>query len=191
MKIAITGGIGSGKSFVCRCLETRGINVYDCDAAAKHLMRTSRELQHQLNALLGKDIFFGGELSKAELAKFILSSPINARAVNDIVHPAVAFDFENSGNDWLESAILFESEFINRVSIDKIVYVAAPKELRLSRIMWRDGIDREKAQAWINRQMPQSEVMKRSDYTIFNDGEHDVEAQVKQLLEKLKADYTK
>lgn len=110
MKIAITGGIGSGKSYVCRLLEQRGIAVYDCDAAAKRLMRTSTTLQQQLKTLVGDAVYSAdGVLQKPVLAEFLLASEANKLAINDIVHPAVATDFATSGQQWLESAILFES----------------------------------------------------------------------------------
>lgn len=88
MKIAITGGIGSGKSYVCRLLEQRGIEVYDCDAAAKRLMRTSDRLQQQLKALVGDAVYSAdGVLQKPVLAEFLLASEANKLAINDIVHP--------------------------------------------------------------------------------------------------------
>ena len=78
MKIAITGGIGSGKSYVCRLLEQRGIQVYDCDAAAKRLMRTSPQLQQDLKRLVGDAVYSAeGELQKPVLAEFILASEAN------------------------------------------------------------------------------------------------------------------
>ena len=185
MKVAITGGIGAGKSFVCERLRLRGIEVYDCDAAAKRLMRTSHELQKELQALVGVDVFVDGILQKAVLAKYILSSEANALAVDDIIHPAVARDFETSGCDWIESAIYFDSGFYRRVKIDKVVCVTAPLEVRISRIMSRDSISREKALEWIARQLPQEEVVRRSDYEIVNDGQTDIDAKVAQILEIL------
>ncbi|WP_274288927.1 dephospho-CoA kinase [Prevotella corporis] len=185
MKIAITGSIGSGKSFVCQILHNHGIIVYDCDAAAKRLMRTSAEIQHRLSSLVGKDIFVGGRFQKALLADFLLKSQQNAKAVDDIVHPAVAIDFEKSGLDWIESAILFDSGFINRIYLDKIICVSAPEEVRLQRVMLRDRISREKALDWINRQLPQEEVLRRSDYEIVNDGTTDLDNQVSRILNEL------
>ncbi len=185
MKIAITGSIGSGKSFVCQILHNHGITVYDCDAAAKRLMRTSAEIQHRLSSLVGKDIFVGGRFQKALLADFLLKSQQNAKAVDDIVHPAVASDFVKSGLDWIESAILFDSGFINRIYLDKIICVSAPEEVRLQRIMHRDRISREKALDWINRQLPQEEVLRRSDYEIVNDGTTDLDNQVSRILNEL------
>ncbi|WP_077196261.1 dephospho-CoA kinase [Prevotella ihumii] len=185
MIIAITGGIGSGKSYVCNRLSAHGIQVYDSDAAAKRLMRTSIELQEKLSAEVGEAVFKDGALQKAVLAKYLLQSSDNAAAINNIVHPAVATDFEQSGYTWIESAILFDSDFIHRTHIDKVVCVLAPEAIRVERIMARDGISEAKALAWIHRQMAQEEVAQRSDYTILNDGKVDVNKQISQILEQL------
>jgi dephospho-CoA kinase len=187
MKIAITGGIGSGKSYVCRILEKQGIRVYDCDAEAKRLMRTDAELQAGLKKLVGKEVYSAdGILQKPVLAQFILSSEANKQAVNDVVHPAVARDFEQSNCEWMESAILFDSGFNRRTHFDKVVCVSAPVAVRLQRIMQRDHISQEKAQQWIDAVMPQEELIARSDYEIVNDGVREVEAQVVHLLNLLK-----
>ena len=140
MKIAITGGIGSGKSYVCRQLAERGIRVYDCDAAAKRLMRTSPELQKQLKLLVGEDVYEDGQLVKPVMARFLLASEENQKAVNGIVHPAVADDFRASGYKWMECAILFESGFDHLV--DRVICVTAPEEVRIQRVMDRDGLSR-------------------------------------------------
>ena len=186
MKIAITGGIGSGKSYVCRILEKQGIRVYDCDAEAKCLMRTDAELQAGLKKLVGEEVYSAdGILQKPVLAQFILTSEANKQAVNDVVHPAVARDFEQSDCEWMESAILFDSGFDRRTHFDKVVCVSAPVAVRLQRIMQRDHISQEKAQQWIDAVMPQEELIARSDYEIVNDGVRDVEAQVVHLLNLL------
>lgn len=186
MKIAITGGIGSGKSYVCRLLERRGVSVYDCDAAAKRLMRSSAELQDGLRRLVGDSVYSAdGRLQKRVLAGFLLASDANKQAVNDVVHPAVAADFMASGMEWLESAILFESGFDRRVRFDRVVCVTAPRATRISRIVARDGITPEKAAEWIDAQMPQDEVVRRSDFRIVNDGTADLGRQLDRLLEAL------
>lgn len=182
MKIAITGGIGSGKSFVCKCLNRRGIDVYDCDTAAKRLMRESVVLQRQLRQLVGNSVYAGGVLQKRVLASFILQSNEHAQQVDNIIHPAVAHDFTESGLDWLESAIFFDSGFYKRVPIDIVICVSAPTDVRISRIMKRDGISHDKAIEWINRQLPQDEVRRRSDYEITNDGTNNIEIQIDKLL---------
>jgi len=185
MKIAITGGIGSGKSFVCKHLAKRGIEVFDCDKSAKRLMRSSLSLQDSLKNLVGEDVYCDGRLQKAVLAQFILSSNENKQAVNDIVHPAVAADFIRSGLSWLESAILFESGFYKRVDFDHIVCVTAPESIRIERIMQRDNISEAKARQWIARQMPQEEVLRRSDFEIVNDGSRDIDAQIQMVLKTI------
>lgn len=168
-KYAITGGIGSGKSYVCRILErVLDTTVYDCDAAAKRLMRTDRMLQQRLSEAVGRDVFPNGILDKAVLSTFLLSSEENNLIVNGIVHPAVAEDFLESGLQFMESAILFEAGF--QKYVDRVICVSAPLDVRLQRVMKRDNISREKALEWINRQMPQEEKERRSDIVIINDG---------------------
>jgi dephospho-CoA kinase len=173
MKTGITGGIGSGKSYICKLLAQRGIEVYDCDAAAKRLIRTSLHLRQQLKALIGS-------LDKAAISRFLLASEENQQAVNAIVHPAVFQDFEESGMQWMESAILFESGADKLV--DRVVVVTAPEEIRIERVMQRDGITREKALQWIARQWPQEQVKARADFEIINDGQADLNSQIERLL---------
>lgn len=184
MKIGITGGIGSGKSHVCRLLEKHGITVYDCDSAAKRLMRQSPQLREQLTALVGPDTYDAeGMLNKAAIARFLLLSETNARAIDAIVHPAVFSDFEESGLQWMESAILYESG-INRL-VDRVVVVTAPEEVRIARVMKRDGISSEKAREWMARQWPQEEVRRRADYEIVNDGIQPLEPQINGIMKSL------
>lgn len=182
MRVAITGGIGSGKSHVCRLLAKRGIKVYDCDAAAERLIQDDVQLYRELSDLVGPDVYSGGVLQKAVLAKYLLMSEHNKQAINNVVHPAVARDFINSDYTWLESAILFESGFNNRVSFDFVVCVCAPLDVRIARVMRRDNTTFEKTMEWINRQMPQEAVAERSDFIIENDGRKDLEVQIDQLL---------
>ena len=183
--IAITGGIGSGKSYVCQLLEKRDIKVYDCDAAAKRLMRTSATLRQQLRQLVGPQVYRGCILQKRVLAEFLLASEANKQAVNEIVHPAVALDFIESDYQWLESAILFDSGFHRRVPFSFVVCVSAPEAVRVQRIMARDGISEAKALEWIHRQMPQEQVEAQSDFIIINDGVAPLEPQVDKLIHQL------
>jgi dephospho-CoA kinase len=183
--IAITGGIGSGKSYVCQLLEKHGIKVYDCDAAAKRLMRTSATLRQQLRQLVGPQVYRGCILQKRVLAEFLLASEANKQAVNKIVHPAVARDFIESDYQWLESAILFDSGFHRRVPFSFVVCVSAPEAVRVQRIMARDGISESKALEWIHRQMPQEQVEAQSDFVIVNDGVAPLEPQVDKLIHQL------
>lgn len=182
-RIAITGGIGSGKSYVCKLLADRGVKVYDCDAAAKRIMATDTALQANLNAVVGEEVFIDGILQKPILAKFLLASEANKQAVNDVVHPAVAADFIASNYQWLESAILFDAKFNERINFDYIVCVIAPEDVRIERIAQRDGISHEQALQWIKHQMPQEVMEKKADFIIINDGTSDLSAAIMSLLE--------
>lgn len=188
MKIAITGGIGSGKSYVCKLLQQRGIAVYDSDARAKRLMSSSAVIQQQLSNLLGKNIFVKGILQKAVLTRYLLSDSQHVKAINDIVHPVVATDFISSDYDWIESAIFFDSGFDKRIKIDKVVCVTAPEQVRIYRIMGRDNITEDKARAWIKRQLPECEILARSNYNIINDGKKDLDKQITAILASLQKD---
>lgn len=184
MNIALTGGIGSGKSYVCRILAGRGIDVYDCDTAAKRLIRSQAEIRNKLTRLVGSHAYTPeGKLNKTAVAQFLLASEANAKAIDAIVHPAVAADFLQSGADWMECAILYESGFDRLV--DKVIVVTAPLELRIDRITRRDGITRAKALEWIGKQWPQEKVVRKADFRIVNDGKHDIETQIDDIINNL------
>lgn len=176
MKIGITGGIGSGKSYVCQLLKARGIEVYDCDQAAKRIIRTSEEVRNELLQLIGS-------LEKADIASFLLKSESNAKKIDAIVHPAVFRDFKESGYQWMESAILYESGISSLV--DRVIVVTAPEEIRIQRVIRRDNISREKALQWIQRQWPQEELRRRADYEIINDGQTDLNEQIDNILKRI------
>lgn len=176
MKIGITGGIGSGKSYVCKLLKAHGIEVYDCDQAAKRIIRTSEEVRQKLLQLIGS-------LEKADIARFLLESETNAKKIDAIVHPAVFHDFGESGYQWMESAILYESG-ANKL-VDRVVVVTTPEEVRIQRVMQRDTISREKALQWMQRQWPQEELCRRADYEILNDGHADLNEQIEALLKRI------
>lgn len=179
-RIAITGGIGSGKSYVCKLLKMRGYDVYDCDSAAKRIMCQSAEVRQKLIKEIGSEAYNGEVPNKARIRSFILSSVENMKIVNSIVHPVVADDFQQSGTNLMECAILFSSGFYKLV--DRVVCVSAPLEVKLERIMQRDKISREKAMSWIACQMPQKEMESRSDFIIYNDGNRLLDEQVDKML---------
>lgn len=184
MKIGITGGIGSGKSYVCRLLEQRGYSVYDCDSAAKRLIVSSPSIRRRLTALIGPHTYFDdGSLNKGAVAAYLLASEAHANDIDRIVHPAVFRDFIESGIEWMESAIIYESGIYRLV--DRVIAVTAPQEVRIQRVMTRDGISREKVLEWMNRQMPQEEVRQRADYEIVNDGQADLQLQLEDILESI------
>jgi len=135
--IGITGGIGSGKSYVSNLLRMNfDIPVYDCDAEAKRLTSADEEIRRKLIQLVGPEVFDGQELVRKRLADYLFSDPEHASRVNAIIHPAVLEDF----GQWsmvngqcpmvaLESAILFESGFNKYV--DYVLFGDAPVEISL------------------------------------------------------------
>ena len=157
--------------------------MYDCDTAAKRLIRTSPEIRQQLTALIGEDAYHGEALNKAAVAKFLLANEANAKAIDDIVHPAVFRDFQESGMQWMESAIMYESGIYKLV--DRVIVVTAPQEIRIQRVMQRGGITREKVEQWMQRQWSQEEVRRLADYEIVNDGIADIDSQIERVLNSL------
>jgi len=159
--------------------------VYAMLGAYPYFYRENEEVKKKIVDLVGKEAYQNDALNKALLAKFLLASPQNATALNEIVHPAVAKDFENSGLEWIESAILYDSAFDKRIDIDFVVCVSAPLETRISRIMQRDNITREAALQWITKQLNQDEVIAKADFELVNDGIKDVEIQLNEILSKI------
>ena len=183
MRIGIAGGIGSGKSYVCERIRQRGFEVYDCDSAAKRLIRTDPDIRQQLTALIGPDTYTPeGQLNKAVVARFLLASDANAAAIDAIVHPAVFRDFEASGLQWLESAIMYESG-ISRL-MDRVIVVTAPLEVRIQRVMNRDRISRSQVLALMSKQYPQQQVVALADFELINDGKADIEQQLNNIIEQ-------
>ena len=183
IRIGITGGIGSGKTYVCQRLKERGISIYDCDSAAKKLIRTSPHIRQQLTALVGPHAYMGEQLNKEAIATFLLQSDANQKAINDIVHPAVADDFIASGMQWMECAILFESGF-NRL-VDIVIAVRAPEEVRIQRVCSRDSISPQKAKEWMQRQWNQDKVTAAAQYVIDNDGIANLDTQIDTILKAI------
>ncbi len=192
VKIGITGGIGSGKSYVSRLLtEHYGIPVYNTDSEAKRLMLSEEGIRRRLTALLGKEVYKSdGTLNKPLLANYLFADSCHAGQINAIVHPQVKADFlkwadRQTGCEVvaLESAILFESGFDNIV--DKVVMVYAPVELRIRRVMLRDSTTEEKIRQRIVAQMDDKAKQDRSDFIIFNDGSRPLNLQLDDLQETL------
>ena len=149
IKLAITGGIGSGKSYVARQMtELFGIPVYDSDANAKRLNEESPEIRNGLVDLVGQNVYdLQGHLNKSRLASYLFASAENAQRVNALVHPVVVADFLRWAEQQtapvvaIETALLAESG-LDKV-VDRIIRVDAPIELRLERAMKRDNANRE------------------------------------------------
>lgn len=174
MKIAITGGIGAGKSMVIRLLKDMAFPVYDADLRSKFLCDNNFQLRSQLIAVFGEAIYDNNILQKTVFASLIFDNPSLLQKANSIIHPFVALDLsswaaENSRYKaiFTESAILYESGFDQYV--DKVVVVTAPEEMRIERVMQRSAVTHDELRARLNNQLPESEKIKRADFVINND----------------------
>lgn len=187
--IAITGGIGSGKSVVSTLLRVKGYTVYDCDERAKWVMSHDELLREQLISLFGNGTYNqDGSLNKPYLAARIFGNDEALKQMNACVHPAVARDLlaQPKGHEvmFYESAILYESGFYRLAIPDEVWTVSAPLELRISRAMNRDHASRDKVLNRINAQMKQEEKEQLADHVIHNDDRHSLIEQVSLLLRK-------
>ena len=189
IRIGITGGIGSGKTYVCQLLQKRGIPVYHCDDEAKLLMTQSPLIRERLIQLLGTEAYMGQELNKPLIAAYLFADEDHAAQVNAIVHPVVKRDFQQ----WTERqtspivaqecALLFETGFQDTVDVTLEVY--APHSLRLQRAIQRDQATPEQIQARMAQQMDEEEKRQRADICILNDGTADLEEQIEHMLNEL------
>ena len=189
--VAITGGIGSGKSYVSAMLEVKGIPVYNADTEAKRLTTSNTEIRNKLIALLGEEIYINGELNKPMLASYLFASAENAARVNGIIHPVVKEDFKR----WqvchadkeitaFESAILYEAGFED--AVDAVLMVFAPRELRLERAMKRDKATCGQIEARMVAQMDEEEKCRRADFVVYNDGSLPLDEQLTSFISQLK-----
>jgi dephospho-CoA kinase len=171
-KVGITGGIGSGKSLVCRIFFLQGIPVYNADEEAKKLMHTA-EIKNELIESFGNIYNESGELDRASLAGKVFNNPDELQKLNSIVHPKVISHYrkweavQHAPFIVRESAILFESG--TDKGLDKIITVTAPVELRIRRAIMRDHRSKEQIQAIISSQITDEEKVLKSDYVIIND----------------------
>lgn len=191
LQLGITGGIGTGKSTVCKIFETLGIAVYDADSRAKLVMTTDKLLKEQLKKAFGEEVYLNeNEINRDFLAKTVFSSQDNnekVKLLNSIVHPAVGRDYESWYNEnkdkspylLKEAALMFESDSYK--VLDAIIVVSAPLEERIKRVLQRDSHrTEEQIKAIIAKQLPENEKLKRADFIIYNDASHSL---IKQVLE--------
>lgn len=171
-RLGITGGIGSGKTTVCRIFKVLGIPVFVADNVARDLMHSDEGIRAQLNSVTGKDLYLSGSLDRKELARIIFNRPDLLRKVNEAVHPAVLREFDKWASATeapyviMESAILFEAAADSLV--DRVATISAPVEERIARVMGRNDLTREEVIGRINNQLEDEEREEQSYYVINN-----------------------
>lgn len=192
IKIAVTGGIGSGKTYVSRLLERMGVPVYNADTEAKRLASSDSDIRRKLTDLLGSEVYAGGVLNKPFLAAYLFSDPAHARQVDAIIHPKVREDFalwasrlEGCELAGMESAILYEAGFED--TVDAVVMVYAPLELRVERAMKRDNATEAQVRARMTAQMGDEEKCRKADFVVLNDGNQPIEPQLERIVKQLES----
>lgn len=171
-KLGVTGGIGSGKSSVCKVFRLLGIPVFAADEEARSIMENDHGLILKLKSLTGRDLYPGGRLDRALLASLIFNNSLLLEKVNSLVHPVVFERF----NEWveiqtspyviMEAAILLESGASSLV--DRVAVVVAPVEERIERVIQRNDLTREQVLDRIRNQMDDESRIKSAHYIIKN-----------------------
>jgi len=190
LRIGLTGGIGSGKSTVCKIFELLGIPVYNADDAAKRLMNTNEELKNSIISYFGTESYTDEGLNRKHLASVVFNNNEKLDLLNSLTHPATIKDAE----EWIkkqkspyiikEAALLFESGAAEH--LDYVIGVYAPEDLRIKRVIERDILTREEVMKRIHRQVDEEIKMKLCDFLIINDEQQLVISQVIEMNKKLK-----
>jgi dephospho-CoA kinase len=189
--IGVTGGIGTGKTTVCKILACLGYPVYYADDAAKRLMVSDQVLVNQIKAEFGASSYdTSGTLNRVFIASEVFSNPAKLEKLNSLVHPAVARDFQlwmngqNSTIVFKEAALLYETGSYK--SLSATILVLSPLELRLKRLLVRDKHRTKKdILDIIDRQMSDTDRVKLATYVIHNDEQQSIIKQVLAINDKL------
>ena len=172
LRLGVTGGIGCGKTTVCRVFSVLGIPVFSADDEAKRIQDSDPDIQIKLNTVAGKDLYSSGKLDRKELASLIFSNKDLLFEVNSIIHPAVFKSFtkwvarQDAPYSIMEAAILFESGAYRLM--DRIVTVVTPLEERIERIVNGNMLTKEQIIARIRNQTDDEYRISKSDYVIYN-----------------------
>ena len=174
--LGVTGGIGSGKTAVCRLFETLGARVFYADLEARQLMEQDPEVRAEIVAAFGPESYSpDGSLNRAYLARQVFGHEENVARINAIVHPRVFRAFaqaktqaERDGLALLihEAALIFEAG--GDKHLDAVAVVDAPEDARIRRVVARDGVTPEQVRARMRHQLPPTDLRRRADYLIEN-----------------------
>ena len=189
--IAVCGGIGSGKSVVCRILRCMGYAVYDCDSRAKELMDASDEIRRTIAQEIAPDaIGFDGRINRKVLAAAVFGNAAKLEILNRAVHGCVLADLRcwclaQSGSAFVETAILYQSGLHREV--DQVWEVVAPEAIRIQRVMLRNGMNEDEVVKRIESQryLPDQSELHPTTKEIINDGELPLLPQITRLLRGL------
>lgn len=172
-KVGITGGIGSGKSIVCKIFECLGIPLFSSDIEGRRLLTDDLATIHKIVEKFGNEIFTNGKIDRKKMGELVFNDKEKLEILNSIIHPEVRRSF----NNWAEiqktpyvineAAILFETGAYKQ--LDYMILVTAPETLRISRIKERDGLDEATIKDRIKNQWSDEEKMKLTDVVIIND----------------------
>ena len=194
LKVGITGGIGSGKSIICKVFNILGAPVFNSDLSAKEIMNNSNFVRSKLTNLFGDDIYLkSGNIDRKKIAEIIFNDKIALQSVNKIVHPEVRKAFVSWAEKQKvayvlqESAILFENNLND--FYDKIIVVTADDELRIKRTISRNGMERDQVIERMKNQQPQSVKASHADYVIKNNGSDLVIPRVIEIDKNLKEEW--
>lgn len=186
--IGITGGIGSGKTTICKIFETLGVPVFYADTVAKSIMISDEILINEVKSAFGSRSYFeDGSLNNKHIASIVFNDAAQLARLNGMVHPAVfrAFDVwvaelpEHIPYTLKEAALLFESGSYKMNH--KNILVIAPHQLKLNRVMKRDQATVAQVQSRMDKQLSDEQKLALADYTIYNDESHSLIAQVMDL----------
>jgi dephospho-CoA kinase len=183
--VGLTGGIGSGKSTIAKMFRELGVPVYNSDERAKKLMVSSKTARKKITELLGEKAYSGEKLNRSYIAERVFKDGGMLKKLNGIVHPLVRKSFMSWARRQKypyviqEAAIIFENK--NQDFYDKIVLVTAPKEVRVDRILKRDGPPREKILERMGNQWPDSKKIPLSDFVINNENLNETRLKVKDI----------
>jgi dephospho-CoA kinase len=173
-KIALTGGIGVGKTTVAKEFEKLGVPVFYSDDEAKKIYENP-DVQAQINSILPEPVFnSAGQLDKEKYRNYIFKNEEIRKQVNAIVHPMVRRKFEefchqHSGSSYVINEAALHIETGGWRLFDKVILVTAPLELRIERLKKRDGLNEEEIKRRIDAQMQESEKLKFADFVFVND----------------------
>jgi dephospho-CoA kinase len=191
-RIGITGGIGSGKTTITAVFKLLGVPVYDSDYRAKLIMNTNPELKKKIVMHFGAEVLHADKtINNRYLASRVFQDRSELATLNQLVHPAVAADFivwvslQQAELVMQEAALIFESGFDKK--LDAVIVVDAPKELRIQRVMLRNGMSREEVESRIGNQLDESELRARANWILYNDEKQLVIPQILSILEKMKS----